>query len=79
MTIKDLLKKDYDYVVYRIKLDDKLAYEVGKKSIFAGIFQIKDGQIISLDGDTYNSDEEVIDYKEWSDATHKNALTITVA
>lgn len=78
MKIRDLAKKDYDYVSYRIKLDEKSAKEVGQDSIFAGEFAIKDGKIISLDGDTYNLDEEVVNYKEWSSEQCKSGLTITV-
>lgn len=78
MKIRDLAKKDYDYVVYRRKLDESLSKEVGQEAIFAGIFAIKDGEIVSLDGDTYSLDEEVVDYREWSDDKYKSALTITV-
>lgn len=72
MTIGDLIKdKDYDYVSYRLTLPDG-------DDIFAGCFASKDGEIISLDGDTYSKGEEVLSYKEWSqpEAGINNGLTV---
>lgn len=61
MTNKDLiLKKDYDYVSYR------LTHPNFSKGIFAGAFKSENGKIISLDGDVYNENEEVLYYKEFS-------------
>lgn len=74
MTIGDLIRsKDYDYVSYRLKLADG-------GNIFAGCFASKNGEIISLDGDTYGKYEEVLSYKEWSKPEEgiKNGLTIVV-
>lgn len=74
MTIGDLIKnKDYDYISYRLMLPDG-------GNIFAGCFASKDGEIISLDGDTYSKDEEVLRYKEWSqpEDNMENGLTIVV-
>ena len=60
MTIGDLIKnKDYDYVSYRLTLPDG-------DDTFAGCFASKGGEIISLDGDIYNKNEEVLSYEEWS-------------
>lgn len=60
-TIGDLIKdKDYDYISYRLTVDDK------NKSFFAGCFRSENGKIISLDGDVYSLDEEVLRYEEWS-------------
>lgn len=60
MTIGDLIKnRDYDYVSYRLTLPDG-------DDTFAGCFASKDGEIISLDGDIYNKNEEVLSYEEWS-------------
>ena len=54
MTIGDLIKnKDYDYISYRLTLPNG-------SDTFAGCFASKDGEIISLDGDIYNKDEEVL-------------------
>lgn len=74
MTIGGLIKdKDYDYVSYRLRLADG-------GNIFAGCFASKNGEIISLDGDVYDKDEEVIKYKEWSQPEDEmeNGLTVVV-
>lgn len=74
MTIGDLIKnKDYDYIEYRIMLPNG-------NDIFAGCFSSKDGKIISLDGDNYNKDEEILSYREWSNSKEniKNGLTVIV-
>lgn len=54
-----ICNKDYDYVSYRLLLDN--TYDV-----FAGCFAAKDGEIISMDGDNYDKDEEVLSYEEWT-------------
>ena len=60
MKIEDLIKKkDYDYISYHLKLSDD-------KNIFVCCFATKNGKIISLDGDSYSTSEEVLSYKEWS-------------
>ena len=60
-TIGNLIKdKDYDYISYRLTMIDK------NKSFFAGCFRSENGKIISLDGDVYSLDEEVLRYEEWS-------------
>ena len=74
MTIGDLIKnKDYDYVLYRLILPNG-------DDIFAGCFASKGGEIISLDGDIYNKDEEVLSYEEWSQSENdiQNGLTVVV-
>ena len=74
MTIGDLIKnKDYDYVSYRLTLPDG-------SDTFAGCFASKAGEILSLDGDTYSKDEEVLSYKEWDTPEEgiKNGLTVVV-
>ena len=74
MTIEDLIKnKDYDYVSYRLTLP-------GGDDTFAGCFASKGGEIISLDGDIYDEDEEVLSYKEWSKPEDdiQNGLTVVV-
>lgn len=73
MTIEDIInKKDYDYVEYRLLIN--------QKDIFAGAFASKNGRIISLDGDIYSKDEEVLRYKEWSNSDKgiQNGLTVVV-
>lgn len=79
MTIGDLIKnKDYDYVSYRLKIQSK--EDIFPDGIFAGCFKSKDGEIISLDGDTYSKEEEVFEYEEWSKPEEgiQNGLTVTL-
>lgn len=74
MTIGDLIKnKDYDYVSYRLTLPND-------SDTFAGCFASKGGEIISLDGDIYDKDEEVLSYEEWTapEDDIQNGLTIVV-
>ena len=75
MTIGDLIKnKDYDYVSYRLTLPNG-------DDTFAGCFASKDGEIISLDGDTiYDENDEVLSYREWSKPEEgiQNGLTVVV-
>ncbi|HAU87086.1 MAG TPA: hypothetical protein DCW90_16840 [Lachnospiraceae bacterium] len=71
--IGDLIKnKDYDYVSYRISWKDQ--------DIFAGYFKAENGKIISLDGDSYDLDEEVIRSEEWNnpDKGVSHGLTVVV-
>ena len=73
MTIENIInKKDYDYIEYRLLIN--------QKDIFAGAFASKNGTIISLDGDVYSKNEEVLRYEEWSnpDKGIKNGLTVIV-
>ncbi len=72
MTIKDLIRnKDYDYVSYRLTLPDG-------SDTFAGCFRSKNGEIHSLDGDSYNELEEVLYHEEWDmpEENIKNGLTV---
>ena len=75
MTIKDLIRnKDYDYVSYRLTVPSNSEYD----DIFAGCFRSENGEIHSLDGDSYNELEEVLFYEEWTSPEDnvKNGLTI---
>ena len=74
MTIADLIRdKDYDYVSYRIRLDDE-------DDIFAGCFATEGGKIKPLDGDIYDETEEVLFYEEWTKPEEgiKSGLTVVV-
>lgn len=75
-TIGQLIKnKNYDYVSYRLRYrEDEPDGE------FCGCFAAKDGNIISLDGDCYGLDEEVLISEEWSypEEGIKNGLTVVV-
>ena len=75
MTVQNLIdKKDYDYISWRITLPE----DCGGGDTFLGCCESKSGELISLDGDTYNENEEVLSYEEWSDAEQgiQNGLTI---
>lgn len=77
MTIGSLIKeKDYDYISWRIPLPEK----AGGGDTFMGCAKSENGKLISLDGDIYSEDEEVISYKEWSKEEEgiKNGLTVVI-
>lgn len=87
MIIGDFSNKGYDYVSYRLTLkgwDDKYLEtdELAiSNSIFAGCFTFdENGDIKSLDGDTYSKNEEVIWYEEWDNENEgiKKGLTVLV-
>ena len=61
ITIGELInKKDYDY----IKLIAKLPESAGGDKMFWGAAASKNGKLISLDGDSYSEETEVLSYKE---------------
>ena len=78
--VKDLIKnKDYDYISYRLKIpDDKV--EFYGDSIFIGCAASKNGELISMDGDTYDKEDIVSEYKEWNkpEENIRNGLTIVI-
>lgn len=84
--IKDFMTKNYDRVSYRFTsknwTNDYLQSkeDIYKHSIFAGSFAIKDCKIISLDGDTYSGNEEVLWSEEWNNEETgiKSGLTLLV-
>lgn len=81
MTVKDLIKhKDYDYISWRIKLDEEDRDKIGEDDIFFGVCRSENGKLISMDGDTYSEDEEVLSYEEWSRPEKGiiNGLTVVV-
>lgn len=63
ITIGQLIAgKSYDCVEYRMTLNEN-----DNKGIFAGTFAVKNGEIVSLDGDSYHKKEVVlVAYEEWS-------------
>lgn len=75
MKLKDLIQnEDFDYIEFReTVLDDD-----GKTSIclFAGACKSIDGKLISLDGDNYSEEIEIMEYKRWSDSIVKKGLTV---
>ena len=75
MIVKDLIKnKDYDYIEWRVQLPES----VGGGDTFFGVSASKNGKLLSLDGDCYSEDIEVISYEEWNNPEEKiqNGLTI---
>ena len=78
-TIGNIIKyKDYLYINYyiRLPLEDS---EKGYEDIFAGVFASQNGKVISLDGDTYSEDEEVIASEEWTkDNINEVCLSVVV-
>ena len=71
MTIGELIKdKDYDFIELRI-YDSKL-----HRNVFVGSAKSENGDLISLDGDTYRKDAVVLEYEEWLGKKVKNAATI---
>ena len=80
MKIKDLIKnKDYDYISYRLKMQDDTVRIYGN-SIFIGYAASKNGELISMDGDIYDKEDIVLEYKEWSkpEENIKNGLTVVI-
>lgn len=72
MKVSDLIKnKDYDYIEWRVTSSDS-------EEIFFGKSASKDGKLISLDGDSYDEDTEIIRYEEWSNPKKEiqNGLTV---
>lgn len=82
LTVKDLIKdKDYDYISWRIKLDERDKEKVGDDDIFFGCCRSVGGKLISLDGDSYSEHEHVLSYEEWSKSDENgitNGLTVIV-
>lgn len=73
MKIKELIdKKDYDLIEWRITAP----YDYEKKDMLFGHCKSENGVLISLDGDSYCEDSEILSYEEWSDGEVINGLTI---
>ena len=71
MTIEELIKnKDYDFIELRV-FDPEL-----HKSVFIGSAKSINGDLLSLDGDTYRKESEILEYDEWSGKKVKNAVTV---
>lgn len=87
-TIGDIIAgKNYDYVSYRVRFEKekhekRLPDYYFEEGMFAGAFEVKNGEIISLDDDTYSKNEEVLESEEWTQLTDEgeiiNGLTIVV-
>ena len=76
--------KDYDYVSYRgyaEKRNYPPATGNNTDGEFCGCFKVKNGEIIPLDGDSYDDSEPVIATEEWTmpDEGIGEGLTVIVA
>ena len=61
MTVGDLIKnKDYDIIEYRITLPN----HIEEDDMFFGFCKSVNGELISVDGDSYYKNEEVLWYEE---------------
>lgn len=77
MTIRELIKnKDYDRIEIRHTFQQ--VFEKDIKSLFAGVARSEGGELITMDGDSYNVDETVISYSEFEnpDMGVTNGLTV---
>ena len=73
MTVGDLIaKKDYDLIEWRVTD----VYGTFDGDMLFGFCKSKDGELISIDGDSYYKDEEVLSYEEWSTNDVPNGLTV---
>lgn len=87
-TIRDIIKgKNYDYVSYRMrfekeKYEKRLPDYYFAEGMFAGVFAVNNGEIVSLDNDTYYENEDVLESEEWvllsDNLENPNGLTIIV-
>ena len=81
MTVKDLItNKDYDYISWRLAIPEHLQETFNDTTLFFGVAASKDGELMSLDGDSYSEDEVVLSYEEWSEPENKvvNGLTVVL-
>lgn len=80
MTVRELIKnKDYDYIEFRVSLPDDYPFlEEEEHSEFFGSCHSKNGVLIPDDGDSYDYDEELVNWYEWDDERYgiKNGLTV---
>lgn len=77
LTIKDLIsKKDYDYISLRLTAPENAK----DNDIFLGVAKSENGNLIPLDGDSYEEDSEVVSYEEWTNEKEgiNNGITIVV-
>ena len=73
MTVQDLIKdKDYDIIEWRITLPES----VGCGTTLAGYCKSVNGELISLDGDSYCQETEITYYLEWTSKDGEKCLTI---
>lgn len=64
MKLKDILNgHNYKVIEYRVILPERF----GGDSIFTGKCQYINGNLISLDGDSYSLEDEIIEYELYHD------------
>lgn len=72
MTVKDLIDtKDYPLIQFR------LTCPWDKKGEFFGVCKSENGKLISLDGDIYDEDDDVVHYEEF-EYDGQTCLDITI-
>ncbi len=65
MTLREILQKeDITHIPY-VEQREKISHKGNKYDIFTGSFQIANGLIKSLDGDSYSLDMKIEDYSFW--------------
>lgn len=73
MTVQDLIKdKDYDLIEWRITLPES----VGGGTTLFGCCKSVNGELISLDGDSYYLNTEIVHYLEWVSEDNEKCLTV---
>ena len=80
MTIRELIKdKDYEYISVRMPVPKKWGW-CYTKDIFIGACESVGGELISLDGDSYDPDEEVLEWEEWTNDEYeiRSGLTVVI-
>ena len=73
MKVSDLIKnKDYDYIEWRVIAPDD------REEVFMGASKSENSKLISLDGDIYYANTEVVRYEEWQNPKKNiyNGLTV---
>lgn len=76
MTVKDLIRdNDYDIIEWRVTLPEYL----GGATTLVGYCKSMNGELISLDGDSYCQETEISHYLEWTSEDGEKCLTIIEA
>ena len=75
VTVGDLIKnEDFDHISWRVTAPKDWPEE----DMFFGCCKSENGELISLDGDTYGEEEIVKKFCRWSYGDIKNGLTVVI-
>lgn len=75
VTVGDLIKnEDFDWITWRVTTPE----DWNEEDMYYGDCKSENGELISLDGDTYSKNEIVKKFWRWSDDDVKNGLTVVV-